>query len=388
MSAKVKNFISYSILILGSLISTFFVVSLLSRPHLEVSAALTTTSTTLCEISSPLTGESILSNMSLREKVGQLIMVNYRGEEEDVAEWISDYPVGGIMLNAFNINGRNGKKLLSAVTVLQSAGCIPLLISVDQEGGEVQRLSSILESYPSPFELFQNEGAEGVSNQALYFSTELPEIGINVNFAPVLDVPENDGSILSGRSFSEDLDENAALCQSVIDIYSKSETIACVKHFPGYGATTIDPHDEICEDNTSVLTEIAEPFLNLTNMEMIMTAHVIYDGYELPATLSEEILSLLRKEGFEGILITDDLQMGAITQSYDFDEAAVLALSAGCDITLSITKTDNWKNNAVKLFYTIEKAVENGEISEEEINEKVLRILNLKLSRFSEDFQF
>lgn len=332
-----------------------------------------------------LLADEVLSRMSVREKIGQLVMVNYYGNDlSKVAELIRKYHLSGIMLKAENVRNKSYNEVKNANRTLSAAsGRFPLLISVDQEGGDVSRLNGILKNFPYPSEIYRSRGKEGVMEAADYTSARLKDLQINVNFSPVVDLAVRSDSIIYKRSFSSDPAVNSDLGKLYIDRSRKNGVIAVAKHYPGYGNVGKDPHNEICVDDTSSLDEISAPFFNLTGSEMIMSSHVIFRNYDdRPATLSRKVLKRLR-DSYSNVIITDDIQMKAITRIMDFKRAAVESILAGCDIVLSVTlDEDRWYRNAAELCdYMLDK-YQNGELPESAIDGPVRRVIKMKLSAF------
>lgn len=326
--------------------------------------------------------ETIVKRLSDRQKIGQLLMVNYYGDElSKVETLIKDYSITGLMIKSDNVQKLSFEELRSQnAAILSYSREIPFLISVDQEGGSVSRLDNILKNFPSPAELYRTRGKEGVLESAEYTSRKLRELNIAVNFSPVLDLVQNPKSIVADRSFSTDPDVNLELGRTFLDVYTKNSAIAVLKHFPGYGNVAQDPHEDRCVDDKSRIEDIARPFLKLSASPMIMTSHVIYSLYDQrPGTYSPKVIQILRGY-YSNVIITDDIQMKAITKNLDYREASLEALKAGCDIILSITQEkDQWYNKAVALFDFVYQAYEKGGLDKSRIDEAVLRVVKLKL---------
>lgn len=326
----------------------------------------------------------ILSRMSDREKIGQIIMVNFYGEDyDDVGRWMSEYGFSGLMLKSENVRGKDFEGVAEMNRRLKaSQKRLPVFISVDQEGGSVARLDGVLKSYPAPSEIYASGGRDAVREFARYTAENLKKLGIEMNFNPVLDVPASSRSVVSGRCFASDPQENTALAQLVIQESEARGVISVPKHFPGYGQVSADPHYDICVDETEDLDAESKWFYTLSNTRAIMSAHVIFSRYdELPATLSRSILGKLRENRFTNVIITDDIQMRAITRVMDYRRAAVRAVNAGCDLVLSVTQDpDLWRDNAESLHRTLLSALQSGEISRERLDSAVERVLRMKLS--------
>lgn len=326
----------------------------------------------------------IIERMSVEEKIGQLIMVNYYGNNfSRVKQLIDTYHVGGLMLKSENIKNKsysqvknNNKRLLSY------SKRVPLFISVDQEGGDVARLDSIIKSYPSPREVYNSDGKKGIEDLAKYFSEKLDDLNIQINFAPTVDVIKNNDSIVNNRIFSKDSAKNGDMAKLYIEIFNSNNIIAAAKHYPGYGTVSKDPHTDICRDSETSLDSITIPFAKVVGSAMIMTSHVIFSKYsEYPSTISKKIISQLReKYNYSNIIITDDIQMKSITKLFDYEEASVRAINAGCDIVLSITKDESkWYSETKILVKYLIKAYKNNELSKIAVDNALRNIIRTKL---------
>ena len=326
--------------------------------------------------------DTMIARMSEREKIGQLLMINFYGTNiEKVSRFLETNDIGGVMLNSDNISAHSIEGIKKQNEALQqSSPRIPLFISVDQEGGTVSRLRDVLKDYPSIGEIYKKQGKSGVEEEASYYSRELKNMDFNVNFSPVVDVIKNSNSIVAERSISKDPEKNALVASLYLRIFQKHNLIAVPKHFPGYGTVSGDPHFETCTDNQSEFTQLALPFRSLLNAPMIMSSHVIFKKTDdVPATLSSKILGWLRKQNYSNIVISDDIQMKSITDLYDYKKASLLALNAGCDIVLSITKDEKqWKKKAEGLYNYLLKAYKNGSLKHERVNQSLHRILSVK----------
>ncbi len=259
---------------------------------------------------------------------------------------------------------------------------IPLFISANHEGGAWAKLQLYSTTGPGNMAIGATGDKEDAYQMGHIMGTELNAVGINVNFAPVYDVNCNpDNPIIGVRSFGESPDLVSMMGTSMTKGMQDAGIAACAKHFPGHGDTSIDSHTglPIVPHNKSRLYSVElAPFQEAVDegVDMIMTAHIIYPAFDdsgKPATLSRPILTdLLKNEmGFEGVVITDAMAMGAITKNYGSNEACVMAIQAGADIILDTINIED-RINAVK------DAVRNGKISMERIDDAVSRILTLK----------
>jgi beta-N-acetylhexosaminidase len=326
---------------------------------------------------------AIIGKMTVREKIAQLIFTDFGGWKwKELEEYLGTTPLGGMILMGSYIKGCDYKKLKGNLEKLQGLSPkIPVLICVDQEGGLVQRLKSVIGNYSSPAKIYQTKGADGIRELAEEFAQKLSGLGIQVDFAPVVDSISDTASVVVKRTFTGNGATNAMLGNIFIEIFNKYGMIAAAKHYPGYGTVGKDPHYFACKDSAGKVEEVGYPFFALTNCRMIMTSHVVFSLYDqAPATLSPAVLAILR-ETFQGVIITDDIRMGSITSMYQYHDAALMALNAGCDAILLITPgLENWKKNADKMIDFLTESCTNGSITMAEIDEKVARILRLKLS--------
>ncbi len=342
--------------------------------------------------------QDLLSKLSLEEKVGQLLLVGFRGFEvnSEVERAVRDYHVGSIIYFDYDVetrtrqrNIRSPRQLKDLSADLQAISEIPLFVSVDEEGGKVSRLKKRygFSSKPSPAKLgtkFQWQ----VKNSAKDLAQELIEHGINVNFAPLADVNTNPhnpviGSL--GRSFSSNPEKVEKYCRSFVEGQGEEGVVSVLKHFPGHGSSRGDSHEGLVDVSQTWDQKELIPFKNLIasgDAEMIMTAHIFnrnLDAY-YPATLSKRtIQGLLRDQlGFDGVVISDDMNMGAIAHHYGLKEAISLSLNAGVDILLFGNNLVYDKDIAGKAHGIIMDLVREGKISAQTIDKKVSRILNLK----------
>lgn len=359
--------------------------------------------------------DALISKMSMEEKIGQMITVSVRQwNEEDftimedqVADIISKNSVGGVILFAENFT--DTEQTVNLTTAFQNAALkyknkIPLFISTDQEGGEVVRLNKGT-SLPGNMALGAINSASDAKTVGGILGSELSAFGINVDFAPSLDVNSNPiNPIIGVRSFSSDPNIVANLGVQVINGIQEKNVSAAAKHFPGHGDTSTDTHTSLPSvDKTLKELEDCEliPFKQAVEngVDMIMTAHIQFpkieketvvsesDGSEvtLPATLSKTFVTdiLRNKLGFKGVVTTDAMNMGAIADNFGVTQACILAINAGVDILLMpVSLTDESSGTELaSLIGNIKSAVVNGDIKEETINAAVKRILELKEKR-------
>ncbi len=325
--------------------------------------------------------EEIISDMTLEEKVGQMFLVRYTDDEKAVSD-IDKYKFGGYLLFAKDFQDKTKDDVIKSVSDCQSASKVPLFIGVDEEGGIVNRVSKFPqfrnEPFKSPRELYNEGGYELISSDTQEKCELLKSLGINVNLAPVCDVLENPDSFMYERTLGQDADATSEYVSSVVEVMSKNNMGSALKHFPGYGDNG-DTHTDIITDNRPI-----EEFKNSdfkpfaagisAGADMVLVSHNIVTAMDdaYPASLSPDVHKILREElNFDGIIITDDLSMQAITKYTDGSAAAVQAVKAGNDL-LCCTDYE------VQIPAVIE-AVKNGDIAEEAVNSSVKRIIKTKL---------
>jgi beta-glucosidase-like glycosyl hydrolase len=333
---------------------------------------------------------SLLKDMSLERKVGQLLMVAVPGTgmNADIKAIIRSYLPGGVILYGKNLTTlENNRRFIDDMQgdSMVSAG-IPLFVSVDQEGGRVIRFVPGVTQFPGTM-------AAGVcGNEELSYrwgrilGLQMRMTGVNMNLAPVLDVNNNPRNpVINTRSFGSDPQLVADLGAAYIEGLQESRCVAVGKHFPGHGDTDKDSHltlPVIRYDMKRLSGVELVPFRKAikAGVDGIMTAHIAYPailGSDEPATVSKRMLTgLLREEmGFRGLVITDDMEMHAISRRQDMGEATVSSVLAGADIVL----ISSWEGNIPVIFNALKKAVVEKRISEERLNDSVRRILEVKM---------
>lgn len=319
--------------------------------------------------------------MSLEEKVGQLLMFGFDGTEPSptAKRLLSERHAGGVIL--FYRNIRDGNHLPELVAELEALATRPLLLAADQEGGSVLRVRQGASLLPSAMGLARL-GPEAVREAATICGREMRAMGLNINLAPVLDVnnPANPG--IGIRSFSSATGEVARLGESYTMALQATGVLACVKHFPGKGSARLDAHLDLpVIDSTpeKVRSRDLAPFQRAfaAGAAAAMTSHCVYSKWDdRPATLSKRILTgLLRDElRFDGILITDDMEMGAIARYHKGTDAAVAAFEAGADVIL-ICRDPKLQESAID---AIVRAVKSGQIPKSRLDESIARINRAK----------
>ena len=324
--------------------------------------------------------QELLDGMTLEEKVGQMFIA--RCPETDAAQLAADYHLGGYILFGRDFKDKTAEQVTADIQSYQGAAEIPLLIAVDEEGGTVNRVSSNpnLRSSPfrSPQSLYSEGGLELVRSDAQEKCRLLESLGININFAPVCDVSQDPADFIYDRTLGRDAQETSQYVAAVVETMAEEGMGSVLKHFPGYGNNT-DTHTGVAYDDRPYDTFLTSDFLPFqagiaAGADMVLVSHNIVSAMDeaSPASLSPEVHRVLREDlGFTGVIVTDDLVMDGVRDFAGDDEAAVLAVQAGNDL---ICCTDFQTQVPAVLA-----AVESGEITGEQIDAAVLRVLTMKL---------
>lgn len=319
-----------------------------------------------------------LATLSLDEKIGQLLLV--RVPEDNKISDLKKYHFGGYLLFERDFQNKTKAEVIDMIREYQSSSNIPLFIAVDEEGGRVVRVSSNSNLVPAPFkspqELYQSGGFDLIKKDTVNKSSILSQLGINLNLAPVVDISDDPSSYIYDRTVGLDIAGTSEYASTVIEASKKGKVSYVLKHFPGYGENT-DTHTGISIDNRNydeILNDALPPFKAGVDAlaEAILVSHNIINSIDStnPASLSTDVHNILRsKLGFTGISITDDLSMDAIADNVD-GSAAVKAILAGNDILI----VTDYANS----FSEIKEAIIDGDISEEVIDDIVLRVLAWK----------
>ena len=348
--------------------------------------------------------QQLLSTMSDEEKVGQLFIIRPEALDPaltpdqvsdtykygstalsgDMAAKLASYPVGGVAL--FGKNIQDPAQLSAFVSALKNSAKTPLLIGIDEEGGKVSRIGKNPAFNVKQYESMAKIGDTGESQNAFDVGSTIGEYlkqyGFNLDFAPVADVNTNpENPVIGERAFSSKPEIVGEMVTKEIQGLSSKGIISCIKHFPGHGDTKEDTHDGYAHTNKTwqeMLDCELIPFKSgiAGGTDMVMVAHITADKVAsdgLPSSLSYEIVSeKLRGElGFQGVVITDSMAMGAIAKNYSSGESALAAINAGVDIILM-------PEDFTAAYDAVLTAVKNGQLSRSRLDESVLRILNLK----------
>ncbi len=347
--------------------------------------------------------EQLIKSMTLEEKIGQLFIIrpdsldlNLTTEQisnpkaygvielnNQMIESMKAYHIGGIVI--FQKNILSPEQLTDFINEMKKQSEISLFVGIDEEGGPVSRIANSKEfdviRYESMEAIGLTKDSKNARNVGLTIGSYLKQYGFNIDFAPVADVNTNPENIVIGnRSFGSNPALVAEMVSEEIDGFHQAGVMSCIKHFPGHGDTKGDTHKGVVSTEKT-WEELKQceliPFINASqNTDMIMVSHITTpnitsDG--LPSSLSNEMIEgKLRKEmNYNGVVITDSMAMGAITQEYTSSTSAIKAILAGADIILM-------PENFVEAYNGIYNAVKDGTISEKRIDKSVLRILSLK----------
>jgi beta-N-acetylhexosaminidase len=353
-----------------------------------VPTTIPTTTTTL----SP--EEEILDGMTLRQKAAQVLLLGFEGSTLAPAtrELLEAGPPGGLLLLGYNVKGAG--QLRSLTAALQEAAAATgsaggLLIAVDQEGGEVQRISEGVPDLPSARTLGVKSSVAEAERLAAETAVGLLDLGVNMNLAPVADVVSDPDSFLYPRTYGGDPATVSQYVQGVTKAFVENGLIAVVKHFPGHGSAAGNTHGGMVVSDapkTEFMQVHLPPFRAAiaAGAECVMVAHIVAGAYDpdSPASLSVPVVTgLLREDlGFSGVVMTDDLEMAAVSgpgsgQGPDVSDAAVSALNAGCDLLISTGTLTRHK----AMIDSIVQAVQAGNLAQDRLEEAVLRVLSLKL---------
>jgi len=333
--------------------------------------------------------EACLRQLSLEQKIGQRLLSGIPGTRltERTRRLVRDGFLGGVLLTRQNVAGREQlTRLTSDLQALarQNRPAVGLLVAVDQEGGRVSRLDmDRLSRFPPPHDWAGYGDPYYIEAVAYITSREARELGCNLNLAPVLDLYAlGDGTIIGDRSMGAEAGKVAELGLAYLAGARRAGMAAAIKHFPGHGRTVVDTHQRLAVldvDEQTLWGQDLLPFRMAIedSVEVVMTAHILYPRLDpdYPVTLSEKIVrGLLRgKLGFEGVVVSDDIEMGALAGNYPTRVILKRAILAGVDIILEMGGLD-----ALKLVQEIKSLVAAGELGEEQIDEGARRVLRLK----------
>lgn len=319
----------------------------------------------------------LVQNMTLEEKIAQMFLI--RCPEEGQSEFVSAFQPGGYLLFADDFEDKSQEDVIQSIRDYQNESKINMFIAVDEEGGTVVRVSQFFRNqrFQSPRTIYNQGGYEAIVENTKEKDQFLKEFGINLNMAPVADVSTDPQDFMYSRSFGISAEATGKYVQKVVKQMNQDKMGSCLKHFPGYGNNG-DSHESVIHDTRSLELIKENDFVPFEkgiaeNANMILVCHNIIDSIDssLPASLSAGVHDILREElDYQGIIITDDLDMDAVKELDSDENNAVKAVKAGNDMLIS--------SNPEVQYQAIYDAVKNNEISENQIDISILRILYYK----------
>ena len=332
--------------------------------------------------------EAVINVMPLEDKVAGLFIVTPESitnvsaaviAGEGTQKALSQYAVGGLIYFEKNILSEDQFREMISNTQLYTR--YPLFLAVDEEGGRVSRLSNqgIGTKVDAAAVIGQN-GADRAYQTGVTMGSNLSGIGLNLNLAPVADIRIGENSYMGDRTYGTDPQAVGPVVAGVVQGIQSQGVSACLKHFPGMGSTVQDPHNEIAGTDRTEAQFRAEEFPVFqtgidSGVKMVMISNIsapALSGDDLPCVFSEAVIGILRNEmGFEGVVISDAMNMSAVSDYYDSAEAAIMAIKAGCDMILM-------PEDFAEAYNGVLEAVRNGTISEERINDSLRRIYRIK----------
>ena len=326
-----------------------------------------------------------VESMSLEEKIGQLFIVGFEGEEinDEIVDLVKNQKVGGLRYFSRNIVDSNQIiNLNNEIKAIEKD--IPLFISVDEEGGVVSRVPEEFVKLPSSGYIGQFNDENLSYNVGKIIAKELNSLGFNMDFAPVLDIDSNpNNTVIGERAFGNNSEIVSRLGIKTMEGIKDGKIIPVVKHFPGHGDTDVDSHYglPIVKKTLEELENLEFiPFKNAIDngADVVMISSIILESIdnEYPATMSKKVTTDILRDslGFDGVIATDDMTMGAIVDNYNLADAVIMSINAGSDLVLVCHGYDDIINSIV----AVKDAVNSKIISEEKIDESVYRILKLK----------
>ena len=328
----------------------------------------------------PDPAELYVNNLPLEAQVAQMFFA--RCPDVDAAALAAEYDIGGYILFGRDFEGQTPDSVTATIQSYQDAAATPMLIGVDEEGGTVVRVSANpnfrAEKFRSPQALYNEGGFDRIISDTGEKDALLASIGVNVNFAPVCDVSTDPNDFMGARAFGRDAAQTSEYVRTVVAQMLADNTGMVLKHFPGYGSN-VDTHTGIAIDERPIDSFRESDFLPFAagieaGAQAVLVSHNIVNcmDSDLPASLSPAVHDILRDElGFDGVIMTDDLIMEAITDYTGGENAAVLAVQAGNDMLVS--------SDFVTQYNAVLAAVQDGTISEERIRESAIRVIRWKM---------
>ncbi|WP_198004780.1 glycoside hydrolase family 3 protein [Rubrobacter xylanophilus] len=332
----------------------------------------------------PAGGEDPVGEMSVREMVGQMFVVSLGGTRSDyyIEKMVRERNVGGVLLFGYNMRSLpQVRRLTGELQRLSMATepAVPLLVAVDQEGGEVQSAPWV-SPQPSAAEIGASGDPEAARRVARRIGSELLEAGVNTDLAPVVDT--GFGAAIGSRSYGENPELVSRMGSAAVEGFREAGVISAAKHFPNHGPATSDSHTGlpiVDHDMDTVLSRDLPPFAAAVRagVPMVMVGHLLYPAIdqENPASMSPQAIRLLRERlGFDGVVITDDLAMAGARQGGSVARAAVRAVSAGADMLIVSSPPPQ----QAEAYDALVRAVRSGGIPERQVRASVRRIVEMK----------
>ncbi|GCE10458.1 glycoside hydrolase family 3 [Tengunoibacter tsumagoiensis] len=353
------------------------------EPTTPQSATATPTSLSPVDLATRLVKE-----MTLDEKLGQMTIVEFTGETAtpDLTKMIQSYAIGGVLIENKNGNAKTHDQLLALNQSIQTLSQIPLFITTDYEGGVVNELRQITGERPSNATIGASKDPQMAYQAGNGAAKDLTGLGLNVNFMPIVDVltnPNNPG--LPQRAFSSDATIVTTMGRAYLKGLSEGGIVGCLKHFPGLGSATIDPHkslpsmDRSLEQLNSIDLVPYKTMIDAGIVPMVMVTHILNPALDpkLPTSLSTNVVTNLLRNTlkFQGVIICDTLWMGGISNTYPLPQAAVIAVQAGTDLLLGPRGLNETQN----MLAGLKQAVTSGQLSVSQIDASIIRLLTLKL---------
>ena len=331
--------------------------------------------------------DTIVQRMTLDQKLGQMMLIQFLGSSYslDLSAMVKQYNVGSVLIFAANQNIVSKNQLKSLIQQMQTDSPIPLAVAIDQEGGTVDRLNSLDGPRPSEATIGASGNPDVARQAGIQDAKDLSSYGINLNLAPVVDVTNVYNSQLDQRTYGNNAALVTKMASAYLDGLQKSgKVIGTLKHFPGLGDVSVDPHVGVPQltRSQSDLQQIDwAPYRDLIqqgNVHAVMVTHELVEAVDntKPSSLSNKVVTgVLRNQlGYQGVIMTDSLTMESISADYSESQAAALSVEAGCDLLMGASTP----SDVATMIQGIKQAMNEGQISQQRIDDSVRRILMMK----------
>ncbi len=329
----------------------------------------------------------VVQNMTLDQKLGQMMIVQFVGPTYslDISTMISQYHVGAVLLFTVNNNISDKVQLKELIQQIQSNNSIPMIVAIDQEGGTVDRLQALDGPRPSATDIGATNDPNKATAAGIRDAQDLTSYGFNLNLAPVVDVSNVYNQQLYGRTYGNNTALVTKMAQAYLQGLQQSGKVSgTLKHFPGLGDVSVDPHSGVPDlyrsksDLEAIDWAPYRALIQQGNVRAIMVTHEIVHAIDssIPSSLSYKVVTgILRNElGFQGVIMTDSLTMEGITAYYTEDQAAAVAVEAGSDLLMGASTPAD----VASMIQGIKQAIDSGMISQQRIDDSVRRVLTLK----------